>query len=617
MDKQEIVYLSVGQRDFKAKKDLLIEYSDYFRAMFSGYFIEKEQDKIRIDVVDERSMEIILRYMELGFVDLSDFPLPTVGDVFAAATFLQITELTKQINYCLEEQLSVSNWVEIRELAQKAPSPQLEQVATTYGLFQFKYMKPEYIPSIEVLFWYLSHPYLNAESELQVFTFGVKWCAQKQMNAQGVLIILCSLDFNKIKMTELEDMRHKIMKDENLIFDYACSPAWDIITCLHQLSMVSPISITSIEENKNLLCTENEEAVSEELYNLVLNIIRGSTVRKLTFVPAVPMWTYEGKKKDGKAEQSENHLYTYSFESDFKEWLQISEKNYWGWNITNWTPSKIVMCCGEHGRGTGKFMRDVKVYDIHKKEWIQHGVQLPPRRHAGIVVLGDELYILGGVGEYRVVLDTAIVYDLKQRSYRKIAKLPDAIQSPAVCAHENEVYAVGHKHIYKYDGAGQHKRWEKVIETEMTPNFLVSYNGYIHVAQSYFPVLYRFRPGVDTTLEQFTSLNYPPIAVCNLGRRMVAFTCTVGVDQEIMTVEEFQDGAAPVRSRSIRWSQLVKKCSVHVTGSCAVVIDPPPLNYVVSAFHQEIVAKNAEEYLTPKRDFLSHKVKKTKTEGGV
>ncbi|KAJ8724071.1 hypothetical protein PYW07_008051 [Mythimna separata] len=605
MEKEQEVYLTVGQREFKANKELLIEYSDYFRAMFSGFFIEKKQDKIRIDVVDESSMEIILRYMQIGFVDLSDFSLSTVSDVMAAATFLQITELTKQINYCLEEQLSASNWIEIRELAQRAPSPELEQAATTYGLFQFKYMKPEYISTIEMLFWYLSHPYINAESELQVFTFGVKWCEMKKMNAQGLLIPLCCVDFKLIKATELEDMKNnKMMKDEDLILDYACSQTRAVIVGLHKILKICPISLTSLGEHKKLFCIEGEEEMSEEIYNLAVNIVCGSVERKLTYVPAVPMWTYEGKKKEGNAELSENHLYIYKFDSGFEEWLQISQKNYWGWNITNWTPSKIVMCCGEHGRGTGKFMRDVKVYDIHKKEWIQHGVQLPPRRHAGVVVMGDELYILGGVGEYRVVLDTAIVYDLKQKTYRKIAKLPDAIQSPAVCAHENEIYAVGHKHIYKYVGEGTNgsKGWEHVIELDMTPNFLISYNGYIHVAQSYFPILYRFRPGIDLVLEQFTGLNYPPMAVCNIGRKMVAFTCTLGVDQEIMTVEEFQDIAIPDRSQRVLWSQFVKKCGVHATGSCALVLDPPPLNYVVSAFHQEIITKYAEEYLRAKKD---------------
>lgn len=353
-----------------------------------------------MQVVDSCSMEIILRYMELGFIDLSDYSLATVGDLYSAAIFLQITELCKQIDYCLGDMISVKNWIQIVEIAQKAPSKTLEQFAATYGLMSFKIMKPEYIPSAHKLFWYLSHPYIHAETELEVFKFGMEWLELNNMNGHGLLTILCCLDYNRLRYAHLVEMKHKtIMKDGDFICDDASGLAHDVINGLLQVSKVSDLSITSIEENMELLCKDDKN-LGEKYHTLVVNIVRESIQRKLKLTPLLPMWTFESSI-EGKAELSPNYLYTYSHETGFNKWLEISAKNHWGWSLASWSHTKIVICGGEHGRGTGKFMRDVKVYDIHKKEWIHHGVQLPVRRHAGVVVLGDELYILGGVGAYR------------------------------------------------------------------------------------------------------------------------------------------------------------------------------------------------------------------------
>lgn len=46
----EEVSLIIDDQIFKAKKDVLCEHSDYFRAMFSGNYVENEKQEITIDV---------------------------------------------------------------------------------------------------------------------------------------------------------------------------------------------------------------------------------------------------------------------------------------------------------------------------------------------------------------------------------------------------------------------------------------------------------------------------------------------------------------------------------------------------------------------------------------
>lgn len=46
----EEVSLHIDNQVFKVKKHVLCEHSDYFRAMFSGNYVENEQKEIKIDV---------------------------------------------------------------------------------------------------------------------------------------------------------------------------------------------------------------------------------------------------------------------------------------------------------------------------------------------------------------------------------------------------------------------------------------------------------------------------------------------------------------------------------------------------------------------------------------
>lgn len=50
MGDNEEVTLQIEDKEFKVKKSLLCEHSDYFRAMFSGNYIENDQNQIVIDV---------------------------------------------------------------------------------------------------------------------------------------------------------------------------------------------------------------------------------------------------------------------------------------------------------------------------------------------------------------------------------------------------------------------------------------------------------------------------------------------------------------------------------------------------------------------------------------
>ncbi|KAM3962454.1 kelch-like protein 6 [Aphomia sociella] len=573
----EEVSLIIDDQVFKVKKEMLTKHSDYFRAMFSGNYVENDRKEIKIDVVDAISMKIILKYMEVGLIDLFEYPLNIISILAVVANFLQITELIKQITLTLNLQLSISNCMEIMSIAENCSYTKLQRNSEALVLLSFKEMKPDYIPSIHKLYWYLSHPYLHVDNEIEVFKFGLDWISHTETDVDALLIILCCLDMKRLTTDDLKEMR-------TLVTEYMYSLAAIVIDCLQELKSGGyDLCPTAVASQKLLLC----EMFTERVYNEVLNLVTAFKQRINNLTPTVPLWLAKQEKPGLKP----HSMYKFSDDKGFEKWLDIAEKNLWGWSTVAWGVTKLILVCGEHGRGTGVFMRDVKVYNTLTNEWTLHGAHLPSRRHGGVAVTGDSMFIIGGVGGFRVVLDSGIIYDLKRKSFRKIAKLPDAIQSPAICVHNNRVFTSGQKNIYRYDDKGHSDSWEKVVATEMRMSCMISFKNYVYCMQNYFSQLYRFRPDIDRKLELFSHFCSPPVTACNLGNRLIVFTRKVCGQSDMLTVENYT-GEQFNEMPKVIWTQTEPTMVINdVANSCSIVLSVPPICIDIPPYHKRYLRR--------------------------
>lgn len=325
-------------------------------------------------------MKILLQYMNIGLIDLTEYPLSTIGDLIVAVNFLQITELLKQIEYTLDIQMSPSNCLEIMIIAQNSDFTKLEQLAATCALLSFKQMKPEYIPTLSKLCWYLSHPYLDVSNELDVFNFGHEWLLQNETGGDALLIVLGCLDVKKLTVTNLATINSSMS-------EYPNSLAAKVVECLHKLATLDfDLSVPTLQLQELLL----HESHTERVFREVMSLVKDSKSRLLEYTPVVPVWSL-----------TYHSMYTFSEKQGFEHWLDIAEKNVWGWSNVAWGPTKLVVVAGECSRGTGVFIKDVKVYDTLRKEWTNHGVELPARRHAGVAIVEDSLFLIGGLAAFR------------------------------------------------------------------------------------------------------------------------------------------------------------------------------------------------------------------------
>lgn len=345
-------------------------------------------------------MRLILRFIKNGLVCLND--VHPLDDLAISANFLQIGELMKQIQYILISRLSLTNWLSTIDLAEAISSKELKQSAVIFGILNFHEMKPEHIPTIQQLYWYLSHPYLEIESEYQVFKFGFDWIVNSKCLPDGLLIILGCLDIKALRKQHIDD----IIKQIDVLFND--SFPFQIVQSLADILNEQPnggITSSKIIENKSKIC----DKYSEETYMELLDLVRCSRERLLELVPCVPVILIDEKKvlspgiSSNYLEKPKDPQFMYQFreEKGFEKWLEVASNSLWGWSVAAWGRTKLVVVGGEYGKGSGHFMREVAIYDTLDKEWIRHGVSLPPRRHAGVAVMGNSLYIVGGVGTFR------------------------------------------------------------------------------------------------------------------------------------------------------------------------------------------------------------------------
>ncbi|CAH2045810.1 unnamed protein product, partial [Iphiclides podalirius] len=194
-----------------------------------------------------------------------------------------------------------------------------------------------------------------------------------------------------------------------------------------------------------------------------------------------------------------------------------------------------------------------------------------------------------------VILDTAIVYNLKERTFRKIARLPDAIQNPAVCCHENQIYMAGHKSIYRYEESENSEQWKPVARVDIRVTCMISHKEYIYCTQSYFTELYRFKPNVDSELKLMICFTNLPSGMCNLGGQLIALTENSKVFKQtnILSLEEYDDTEGKLRTL---WTEMDTPMRVNEpAGCCLMMISLPPLEKSLSQYHKHYLMRYPED----------------------
>lgn len=89
------------------------------------------------------------------------------------------------------------------------------------------------------------------------------------------------------------------------------------------------------------------------------------------------------------------------------------------------------------------FWRTIDRGSLQRGLWVEHSGLPDARSEAGAAVLGDAVYVIGGINGYGQTMNTVTTYSTSTGSWGRVPPMPTAVFSPAVIAAEGYVYVFG------------------------------------------------------------------------------------------------------------------------------------------------------------------------------
>lgn len=179
-------------------RNVLVSSSPYFRAMFCGSFVERQQTKITLTGVPSAVLSSVVDYVYTGLIDIS---LETVLPLMQAASMLQYGRLFEACSSYLQAQLSPDNCLSMMRLSEIMNCDSLRETAKEMAMKRFSDISGSEdlcALSLQELLGYLEDDSLCAEEE-QVFETLVSWIHHDPLTRRGAIGDL----FTKVRLRHI------------------------------------------------------------------------------------------------------------------------------------------------------------------------------------------------------------------------------------------------------------------------------------------------------------------------------------------------------------------------------------------------------------------------------
>ncbi|XP_062139209.1 kelch-like protein 26 [Drosophila sulfurigaster albostrigata] len=522
------VTLIVEDHRFKAHRVVLAASSDYFCAMFADCaMIESRKEEITLYGVTARAMGRIILYIYTSLLDLN---VDNVEETLAAATHVQVKEVIERCTVFLEQKISMDNCLAIASMAEIYGQLALAERAYRYICAHFK----EFAASgdfkdvkMEQLHFILSSNYPIDVSELELVQLLCNYGHEQQLDDSALHELLRLIKWQYIGYDELKSLSsHPI--NYALVGEYLAK--------LQENRVVSRQSATSGQESSTELGhSQGQEQGPTNMRGMELSLLKiggfewkGLTNEIMCFSPTKMKW-YEltsiphiDQCNFGTAVLN-NELFIVggAYDVCLKEyihpfgfrycplrdsWVSIApiqlDRCRFSLNAVGKQHLYAVGGIVEHDDNSEEALRrmsNVERYDIVSNTWTyMPSLQENRSQHAGVVV-GDKLYISGGI-HLANILSSMWCFDTKSERWLELAPMPTPCCDHVLVAIDNRIYACGGwhetlresrvlvEHIYAYDI--KTNTWS--VETKIpAPKF---YSGVTSMRRTIF-----FVGGLDST----------------------------------------------------------------------------------------------------------------------
>ncbi|XP_065364100.1 kelch-like protein 26 [Calliphora vicina] len=468
-DKLFDVTLIVEGKTFKAHRVVLAACSDYFCAMFTDAMREARQSEIKLNGVNARGIELLIEYAYTSKLELDR---NNIQDVLSVSTHVQMKAVIEACSNYLESQIDLENCVAIAALADlyaldvlkrktyRFICARLDEFSQTPDLINLTWDQLEYI---------LSCNYPVDCSEERVLQITLQYCLESRLESELARMLFTKVRFNQIETNALNTLlsnTESAEEDSQLYVDI--------------------IKAEVIKQNQlKKHSSENDEVISLSVLTnsrgmeLALVKIGGFETNGLTnqiscYLPSAGKW--EDLTVIPHIEQCNygtavlgNDLYIVggSYDVCLKEYIHpfgfryCPTKDKW----KTIAPIQADRCRFSLNAMGSNFLYAVggvcELNDIDGDHYanematsncerynasVDRWEYLPAlsenrSQHAG-VVLGDKLYISGGIDRH-MVLSSLWSFDAKTEKWNKLCQMPTPRADHILIAFEQHIYACG------------------------------------------------------------------------------------------------------------------------------------------------------------------------------
>lgn len=362
------VSLCSDSAEIPCHRNVLVSSSPYFRAMFCGSFVERQQTKITLQGVTSAILSSVVDYVYTGLVDIS---MEVVLPLMQAASMLQYGRLFEACSSYLQEQLSPDNCLSMLRLSEIMNCDSLRKEAKEMAVKRFSDISgSEDLRELSLpeLLGYLEDDSLCAEEE-QVFETLLSWIHHDPLTRRGAVSDL----FTKVRLRYIHP------------------------TYLFQFIANDPLIQSST------LCTELIDSVRRLMFSVGTKCDTSMDFKPLWVAPRryayQDMLVVVGGRKNSEQTSREALV----FDEETRKWRWLAKLPVRLYKASYVTLHGVLYVLGGLTTNTERAQVNTSVYTLSLKnnQWRKAQPMLVPRfAHQSVSYL-HFLFVLGGFGPDR------------------------------------------------------------------------------------------------------------------------------------------------------------------------------------------------------------------------
>eukprot|EP00092_Neocalanus_flemingeri_P036593 GFUD01039843.1.p1 GENE.GFUD01039843.1~~GFUD01039843.1.p1 ORF type:complete len:598 (+),score=146.62 GFUD01039843.1:42-1835(+) len=520
---EDDILLIVGGTKHRANKSLLCQHSPYFLAMFQDHFMEENKTQIELHSVDPKSIKILIDWSSCTTLPLNHLSTQEVMDLLQSAGMLQFSSVQ---NICVEilcSRVDHNNCWVLMQFADLLSEEKFLKRIEKYILWNFETaVKSNEFTDVhpKILLRILKNEKLNVKNEMQVFRAVVTWVGKDKNNYE--------------EFPEL--MRDSIFFD-NLSFDnLILISEHDLIKNEEQLRS----EIIDIIEFKG----KREYSPKDDFQKLkidpsvVTSMLKKGEARCLPIFPCVighklnkhPIKDLKRTDEEELDDWNQMGVRASRYQDTHKDkhktvcmfvWnpttlevesigpvnnVQDGEVEASGFKVAC-SGIDLVLSGGEFSLGHSNWHKSVTKWNSLKRKWENVASMETVRRHHTMVIVNRVVYLLGGFGKHRIILDSVDAIDIDTGEQRECASLPVPMYRPAAAVFKGRIFVVGKKMASVYHPCPQNY-WASLNHIGLPPDVefdsAMASDSHIYLTSSHRRELFRFDPeskGPDVSLK--------------------------------------------------------------------------------------------------------------------